>query len=162
MSAGVERRAAKTPLGRWWQNWRFHLNGALLIVPLLVIPGAWKEARTVTGHLAPAHSTEMSVQAGPFALRLSELEPARQDQRGFLLALCPGCEQRIREVQLSAGKTPPETPEDGAIFIGPTSRMQTILPVPEGDMRLWLTVLEWNATAHSVEVSNHFDWPAIR
>ena len=99
------------------------------------------------------------------AFRWSEENEYLQRKAKIILSYYEGDdprEQRIREVRLSAGKTPPAKPEDGAIFIGPASRMQTILPVPKGDMRLWLTVLEWNGTAHSVEVSNHFDCPAIR
>lgn len=83
MSAGIERRAATTRLGRWWQGWRFHLNAALLIVPLAVLPSAWNEARTVSGQLSPPHSGEAALNAGPFALRLSELAPPAQINAAF-------------------------------------------------------------------------------
>lgn len=158
MSAGIERRAATTRLGRWWQGWRFHLNAALLIVPLAVLPSAWNEARTVSGQLSPPHSGEAALNAGPFALRLSELAPPAPDQRGFRLVLCAGCEQRIREVRLTAAASAPATPGNGAIFIGPPARMQTA--VPRTDAALWLTVLEWNGALHGAKLPERFDWAA--
>lgn len=156
MSAGIERRPATTRLGRWWQDWRFHLSAALLIVPLAVLPGAWNEARTASGELPPPHSREVALRAGPFALRLSELAPGATDQRGFQLALCPGCDQRIREVRLTAATNAPAQTGEGAMFMGAPARMQAFGPATDGP--LWLTVLEWNGALHSARLPDRFDW----
>lgn len=158
MSAGIERRRATTRLGRWWQNWRFHLNAALLIVPLLTLASAWNEARTESGALPAPHSHEVALKAGPFALRLSELAPPAPDQRSFELVLCPGCDQRIREAWLIAAASAPARPGEGAMFTGAPARMQAASPAT--DLPLWLTVLEWNGALHSAPVPVHFDWDA--
>lgn len=162
MSAGVERRPAATRLGRWWQSWRFHLNAGLVIVPLLAVPGAWHEAKLAAGLLSPAPAHDAALRAGPFALRLSQIAAPTPDQRGVLLALCPGCAERIREVHLSAGPTPPARPEAGAIFLGPPARMQALAPARLPGAHLWLTVVEWNGARHDAQLPDSFATSADR
>lgn len=150
MSAGIDRRVAATRLGRWWQGWRFHLNAVLMVIPLLALPGAWHDARTVSGQLAPPQSWETFLTTGPFALHLSEIAQPAPDRRTLQLVLCPGCEQRIREVRVSAGTDAPANPEDDTIFLGPPARMQATLPRSRAP--LWLTVVEWNGTRYTARV----------
>lgn len=56
MSAGIQRGEAQTRLGRWWQDWRFHLNALLVLVPAAAFPAFYHLARMDSGRRAWARA----------------------------------------------------------------------------------------------------------
>lgn len=162
MSVGIQRGHAATRLGRWWQDWRFHLSALVILVPAAAFPAFYHLARMTSGEGGLGAGTPVTVQAGPYALRLVEftadapLDAGVAGQRKvFRLALCQGCDDRIRAVHIRLGK-PRSLRAAGALFSGSPQRLTADMPVPDsaatGD-GLWLTVEEWNGTTHKAEAA---------
>ena len=169
MSAGIARGNATTRLGRWWQDWRFHLNVLLIVVPVAAFPAFYHLARLSTGEAGLGAREPSLVQVGPFALRLVEFDGYAPIDAGvagmrkvFRLALCAGCDDRIRAVHVRIGK-PRSLRAAGALFSGPPARQSADLAVPESarpDDGLWLTVEEWDGSVHKGQLALEVASPA--
>ncbi|MFT4013717.1 MAG: thiamine pyrophosphate-binding protein [Paracoccus sp. (in: a-proteobacteria)] len=161
MSAGIQRGHAATRLGRWWQDWRFHLNALAILVPVAAFPAFYHLARMDTGEAGLGAREPAIVQAGPHALRLVEFTvdpPMNAGVAGrrkvFRLALCPGCDDDIRAVHIRLGK-PRSLRAAGALFSGPPERQTADMAVPDSARArdaIWLTVEEWSGATHQAQV----------
>lgn len=169
MSAGVARGNAQTRIGRWWQDWRFHLSAVAVIVPILCFPPFYTLAMQASGKAGLGAREASEIQVGPFPLKIAEFNtdaPIGQgvagDRKVFSLALCKGCEDRIRAVYLRVGK-PRSIRAAGALFNGPPSRMTTDVQLPGSisvDDGLWVTVEEWDGTVHKGDIAIETASPA--
>lgn len=161
MSAGIQRGHAATRLGRLWQDSRFHLNALLILAPLIAFPFFYHQAYMGSGQQGLGARPAATVEVGPFPLQLAEYDrfgPLDAGVAGmrkvFRVALCPGCEDRIRAVYVRIGK-PRSLRAAGALFNGSPGMMSADLAVPDSaraDDGLWLTVEEWNGTVHKGEL----------
>ncbi len=161
MSAGVTRGNAASRLGRWWQDWRFHLSALLIVLPIAAFPSFYHIALLSTGEAGLGAREPGMVQVGPFDLKLVEFDGNAPLDAGvagmrkvFRLAQCDGCDDRIRAVHVRIGK-PRSLRAAGAMFSGPPSRQAADLAIPESaspDDALWLTVEEWDGTVHKGEI----------
>ncbi|WP_323716153.1 thiamine pyrophosphate-binding protein [Paracoccus aminovorans] len=161
MSAGVARGTAATRLGRWWQDWRFHLCALLILLPVGAFPSFYHLARLDTGEAGLGARAPSAVEVGPFALKLVEFDAYAPIDAGiagkrkvFRLAQCAGCDHRIRAVHVRIGK-PRSLRAAGAMFSGSPARQSADLAVPESarpDDGLWLTVEEWDGSVHKAEI----------
>lgn len=162
MSAGVSRGNASSRLGRWWQDWRFHLSALAIAVPIACFPAFYDIAMRGSGKGGLGARAPSVVQVGPFAIRIAEFNAAAPlaqgvagDRKQFNIALCDGCDQHIRAVYLRIGK-PRSVRAAGALFSGGPARMEADLQIPPsasvGD-GLWLTIEEWNGAVHKGQIA---------
>lgn len=161
MSAGIQRGDAQTRLGRWWQDWRFHLSALLVLVPVAAFPAFYHLALLDSGEAGLGAGKAVTVQAGPYALRLAEfsadppLDAGVAGQRKqFRLALCPGCDDDIRAVHIRLGK-PRSLRAAGAMFSGPPERESADLALADSARAtdaIWLTVERWDGSNLLAEV----------
>lgn len=162
MSAGIVRGNATTRLGRLWQDWRFHLSALAIAVPVACFPAFYDIAMRGSGKGGLGARPPSVVDAGPFAIRIAEFNtnpPVSQgvagERKTFNIALCDGCDQRIRAVYLRIGK-PRSVRAAGALFIGSPARMGADLAIPPNarvDDGLWLTVEEWDGSVHKGQIA---------
>lgn len=162
MSAGIQRGEATTRLGRRWQDWRFHLSALAVLVPLAALPRYYSDISLFTGDAGLGSGQVQPVQVGPFELQIAEFwltAPIDMGVAGarkqFSVALCDGCEDRIRAVHARFGK-PRSLRAAGSLFSGPPARLTSDLPVPpsvDSSDNLWLTVEEWDGTVHHGDIA---------
>lgn len=161
MSAGVSRGDARTRLGRWWQDWRFHISAVAVVVPALAFPAYYHQQWIFSGQAGLGARDAGVVEVGPFQLRLAEFDVTPPMDSGiagvhkaFTLALCTGCEDQVRAVYARFGK-PRSLRAAGTIFSGPPARKfaDVILPARlNANDELWITVEEWNGEVHMTGV----------
>ncbi|AGT08611.1 hypothetical protein [Paracoccus aminophilus] len=169
MSAGVARGNATTRLGRIWQDWRFHLGALIVVVPVAFFPSFFNLAMMGSGKAGLGAREPSVVEVGPFPLRIAEFNtdaPIAQgvagDRKVFGVALCTGCEDRIRAVYLRVGK-PRSVRAAGAMFSGAPARLMGDVQIPGSaklDDGLWLTVEEWDGSVHMGGISFETASPA--
>lgn len=162
MSAGVARGHSTTRLGQCWQSWRFHLCAVMVAIPLACFPAFYKLAMMGSGKAGLGAHAPSIVQVGPFPIRIAEFDafaPVNQGVAGerkfFNVALCTGCEQRVRAVYLRLGQ-PRSVRAAGALFSGSPSRMGADIQIPGSaspDDGLWLTIEEWDGSVHKGEIA---------
>ncbi|MBK4217127.1 thiamine pyrophosphate-binding protein [Paracoccus caeni] len=162
MSAGVQRGEARTRLGRWWQDWRFHLSALAVLVPLAALPRYYSDISLFTGDAGLGSGEAKHVQVGPFDLQIAEFwltAPIDMGVAGarkqFSVSLCQGCEHRIRAIHARFGK-PRSLRAAGALFSGSHVRQTADLQVPpsvDSSDNLWLTVEEWDGTVHHGDIA---------
>ncbi|EKT4465668.1 thiamine pyrophosphate-binding protein [Pseudomonas putida] len=150
-----------SPLKRFWQKWRFHLNILLVLIPLGFMPRYFAETRLFRGDSGlGAHAIE-AIAVGPYSIDLAEMrdEAPRADGpaghfKQFNAALCKACIGEVKAIYLRIGK-PRSLRAAGTIFFGTPYRMGTSLPVPprtRPDADLWITLEGWDGSMHQASV----------
>lgn len=150
-----------SPLGRFWQRWRFHLNILLLLIPLGFMPKYFADAALFRGDSGLGEREVGEIQVGPWSLRLAELRnepPQLQGPAGYLkgfnAALCERCIDQVKATYLRIGK-PRNLRTAGVIFFGSPYRMGASLPVAQktrADAELWITMEGWDGSLHQAAI----------
>lgn len=133
----------------FWQRWRFHLNGLLLILPF------WYLYQS----LNPAFPAAWPQQAvGPFTatpVPSDTDEPYEHDGalvKDFSVKLCAGCVEKIRQAYVSVGPQPAASPQGyEGILHGNNFGLHAHVPFPhqlQDDDLFWITLEEWNGERH--------------
>lgn len=137
-------------------RWKYHLNGVLVLLPLVFLgdylaewaPGPKAEAIGLPEQ--PIGTCRATAHGDP-PLRA---EPG--NTLDFLVRFRPGCFENVRVAFLAIRDTPPEPASllaagYGAILHGGAFNLHAHVAVPErlsGDEALWLVVEDWNGAFH--------------
>ncbi|MEH6498781.1 MAG: hypothetical protein V7751_05285 [Pseudoalteromonas distincta] len=148
-------------LGRFWRQWRFHINIVLILIPLGFMPRYFQDVALFRGELGLGEHEMGSVQVGPWSLRLAELRampPQLEGPSGYMkafnAALCQSCINQVKATYLRVGK-PRSLRAAGSLFFGTPYRMGTSLPIPAStapDAHLWITMEGWDGSVHQASV----------
>lgn len=156
--SGIVKNAAKR---RWavkqamsWRRQKYHLNAALLAVPLLYLSSALE-----TGDAPSANAMALETKAvGPWTVQplpesAFKIKPG--GQLDLMVRFERGPLDHIRAAFLTLDKAPPTvnnllTPDNAALHGGKSVR-EAHVPVPDqltGDEALWLTVEAWDGSVY--------------
>lgn len=150
----LKQAMAKAPGGR---RWKFHLSALALILPLIYLPGYFKEMAMDSGIEGLGQRAIGPVQVGSWTLEFAEWEddPPEVEPAGtfklFTMALCKDCEREIRAVFIHTGQ-PRSLRTAGALFSGGPHRSFAEVLVPPGtqpDDQFWITVEGWDGVTHT-------------
>ncbi|WP_296247494.1 thiamine pyrophosphate-binding protein [Pseudomonas sp. UBA4194] len=156
-TAAAPRRST---FGQFWHKWRFHLNVALVVIPLSFMPHYFAENARERGDAGLGERIVGDIAVGPWSLTLAEplmegpQPSAGQDIKSFHAALCKACVNQVKATYLRIGK-PRSLRAAGVIFFGSGYRMFAGLPIPTRtpvDSELWITMEGWDGSMHQASI----------
>jgi len=147
-----------------WRRWKYHLNGLLLLLPLVFL-GEFIAAREPGPKPGAVSLPDRSV-AG-CAARLHVEAPAHPEPGGtldVLLTFPQDCLPEHRILFLAVGESPPDPVPyllggNASVLHGGRHNLHAHVPVPEefrGDEALWLFIEDWQGAFHRTS------WPLER
>ena len=153
--------APQTTAQRLWHRYRFHLNIALLAIPLGFMPAYFENAAMFRGTLGLGEREMGEFAVGPWTARIAEWhvgDPEAEGKAGtmkaFAVALCEACLPKVKAAYLRIGK-PRSLRTAGALLSGSPYRLMAEVVVPPGTTAasdLWLTVEGWDGSVHHAAI----------
>lgn len=151
----------QTRTHRLWHTYRFHLNIALVLIPLGFMPAYFENAAMFRGTLGLGEREIGEFAVGPWTARVAEWhvgDPKAEGKAGnlkeFTVALCQACVPHVKAAYVRIGK-PRSLRTAGALLSGSPHRLMAEVAVPADTTaasELWLTLEGWDASVHQTAI----------